>query len=74
MLTFLESKDFNIASDNVHLPPRPHKIPGRTMNEAKKLREEEQKRESELRIRDDEKRKKRKEELKSELSKLKEKK
>lgn len=67
ILTLLEDKDGVITDSAQHLPPRPRKAPGKTQNEARKQREEDHKKESELRIKDDEKRKKRKEELKQEL-------
>jgi hypothetical protein len=38
MLTLLEDKDgvFDPAEDGLHLPPRLHKAPGKTLNEARK--------------------------------------
>lgn len=41
MLTFLEDKEGQVIPAGQHLPPRPRKAPGKTLNEAKKQKEEE---------------------------------
>lgn len=73
ILTLLDDKDGVVSSEEtIHLPPRLHKAPGKTLNEARKQKEEEAKKEAESRARGEETRKKRKEELKKELVRLKE--
>lgn len=49
MLTFLEDKEGQPIPEDQHLPARPMKAPGKIQNEAKKQREEEVKREAEVR-------------------------
>ena len=71
MLNLLHDKGGKVPEDT-HLPPRPHRVPGKTINHAIQARLEEERAMSESRKKEEERRKKRKEELKMELVKLKE--
>jgi regulator of replication initiation timing len=46
ILALVEEKE-GILLDNTHLNPRPRKAPGKILNEARKQKEEEQKKEAE---------------------------
>lgn len=70
MLAFVDDRDGEPVNEDQHLPARQRRAPGKTMNEAKLKKQEELKREVDLKAKDDEKRKKRKEELKQELLKF----
>jgi len=71
VVNMVHDKGGEIA-EGTHLPQRPHRVPGKTINQARQARMDEERAVSEARKKEDEKRKKRKEELKLELVKLKE--
>ena len=71
VVNMVHDKGGEIA-EGTHLPQRPHRVPGKTINQARQARMDEERVVSEARKKEDDKRKKRKEELKLELVKLKE--
>ena len=71
MVNLVHDKGGEIA-EGTHLPQRLHRVPGKTINQARQARIDDVRAVSEARKKEDEKRKKRKEELKLELVKLKE--